>query len=75
MRTTAVYGSGKFGLADREVLCRENAFFAGPFRAELLAVYLIRLFTFDLVEHLAAVQAGARAAKLSRATRREVGDW
>ena len=76
MRTTAVYGSGKFGLADREVLCEVNPFFAGPFRAELLAVYLIRLFTYDLVEHLAKVKAKAQAttpAKLSPNSRQKLG--
>ena len=76
MRTTAVYGSGKFGLADREVLCQVNQFFAGPFRAELLAVYLIRLFTYDLVEHLAKVKAkaqGTTPAKLSPTMRQKLG--
>ena len=76
MRTTAVYGSGKFGLADREVLCEVNPFFAGPFRAELLAVYLIRLFTYDLVEHLAKVKAkaqGTTPAKLSPNSRQKLG--
>jgi hypothetical protein len=52
MRTTAVYGSGKFGAADREAIC-DRPELAGPFQAEMLAIYLIRLFTFDIVEHLA----------------------
>lgn len=52
MRTTAVYGSGKFGLADRESICVRPEF-AGPFQAEMLAVYLIRTFTFDFLNHAA----------------------
>jgi hypothetical protein len=72
MRTTAVYGNGKFGLADRELI-RDRAEFANPFRAEMLTVYLIRLFTVDLVEHLAWLRGGASAALLDRALRRRFG--
>ena len=52
MRTTAVYGNGKFGMSDRARYAG-RAELAGPFRAELLCVYLIRCFTFDLAEHMA----------------------
>ncbi|MEL6521324.1 MAG: hypothetical protein AAFQ66_10190 [Pseudomonadota bacterium] len=52
MRTTAVYGSGKFGAADHEALSG-RPLMDGPFRAEMLAVWLIRAFACDLVEHLA----------------------
>ena len=52
MRTTAVYGSGKFGCADRaKIADREEC--QGAFQIELLAVYLIRWFTIDLAEELA----------------------
>ncbi len=52
MRTTAVYGSGKFGCADRaKIADREEC--RAPFQMELLAVYLIRWFTIDSVEELA----------------------
>lgn len=52
MRTTAVYGNGKFGIADRRAYC-ERPELSAPFQAEMLTVYLIRCFTFDLVEHVA----------------------
>ncbi|MHC8508343.1 MAG: hypothetical protein ACYYKD_02935 [Rhodospirillales bacterium] len=52
MRTSAVYGSGKFGCADYENIAG-RAEFQGPFQAELLAVYLFRWFTFELAEHVA----------------------
>ena len=72
MRTTAVYGNGKFGLADREALaCRPE--FAPPFRAELLSVYLIRWFTVDLAEHLARAANPAAAVKLNRDLARQLG--
>ncbi len=52
MRTTAVYGNGKFGVSDRgKIVGRPEL--AGPFQAELLTVYLIRCFTHDHVEHVA----------------------
>jgi len=72
MRTTAVYGNGKFGLADRDCLAG-RAEFAPPYRAELLGVYLIRWFTVDLVEHLARAAAPARAVKLRRDLARSLG--
>lgn len=72
MRTTAVYGNGKFGLADRESLAA-RAEFAPPFRAELLCVYLIRWFTVDLAEHLARAANPATAVKLRRDLARRLG--
>ncbi|MEO1564109.1 MAG: hypothetical protein AAFR98_11795 [Pseudomonadota bacterium] len=52
MRTTAVYGSGKFGAADRDVIADRSEFEA-PFQAEMLTVYLIRVFVRDLVNQMA----------------------
>ncbi len=51
MRTTAVYGNGKFGIADR-ALIEGRPGIEGPFAAEMLTVWMIRSFTHDLVEHL-----------------------
>jgi hypothetical protein len=51
MRTTAVYGNGKFGIADRDVFATRDGM-GGPFMAEMLTVWLIRGFTHDLVEHV-----------------------
>ncbi len=51
-RTTAVYGSGKFGLADRFRL-KNRAEIKGPFRLEMMLVYLVRQFTFDQINHIA----------------------
>ena len=54
-RTTAVYGSGKFGLADRfRIKNREEI--NGPFRLEMMLVYLVRQFTFDQVNHVAKMK-------------------
>ena len=51
-RTTAVYGSGKFGLADRFRIKNRDEI-NGPFRLEMMLVYLVRQFTFDQVIHIA----------------------
>lgn len=51
MRTTAVYGNGKFGIADRNLIDQRPGL-EGPFAAEMLTVWLIRHFTHDLVEHV-----------------------
>lgn len=51
MRTTAVYGNGKFGIADRDRIAARPGL-GGPFQAEMLTVWLIRGFTCDLVEHV-----------------------
>ncbi|MEM9756783.1 MAG: hypothetical protein AAF914_12350, partial [Pseudomonadota bacterium] len=72
MRTTAVYGSGKFGAADRARLAG-RPLLDGPFRAEMLTVWLIRTFVLDLVEHLARAKGGRAAAKLAPALRRNLG--
>ncbi len=72
MRTTAVYANGKFGLADREAFCRRPGM-EYPFAAELLSVYLIRAFVFDLVEHAARVAGGVSAIGLSPDLRRRMG--
>ena len=72
MRTTAVYGSGKFGAADRDIWANRPEF-SGSFQPELLAVWLIRSFTIDIVEHMAAVKAPAKAIKLDPDIRRRIG--
>lgn len=72
MRTTAVYGSGKFGAADRsQWAAREE--FSGSFQPELLSVWLIRTFASDWVEHLAQVAGGDKAVKLDPALKRRLG--
>ena len=62
-RTTAVYGSGKFGLADRfRIKDREEI--NGPFRLEMMLVYLVRQFTFDQVNHVAKNKSPKTAVNL-----------
>ena len=62
-RTTAVYGSGKFGLADRFRIKNRKEIY-GPFRLEMMLVYLVRQFTFDQVNHIAKCKNSKKAVKL-----------
>ena len=72
MRTTAVYGSGKFGAADRDLWATRPEF-SGSFQPELLAVWLIRSFTIDIVEHMAAAKSPQTAVSLDPNIRRRIG--
>jgi hypothetical protein len=64
MRTTAVYGNGKFGLGDFENLKR-TSLFELPFQAEMLMVYMVREFSLDLADHVAAVRGGDKAVTMA----------
>jgi len=71
-RTTAVYGSGKFGLADRfRIKNREEI--NGPFRLEMMLVYLVRQFTFDQVNHVAHHRDPKIAVKLDEKICKNLG--
>ena len=71
-RTTAVYGSGKFGLADRfRIKIREEIY--GPFRLEMMLVYLVRQFTFDQVNHVAKQKNPRKAVTLDLEICRNLG--
>jgi hypothetical protein len=71
MRTTAVYGSGKFGAADRQSI-ENRVELEAPFQAEMLTVYLIRAFVMDLAEHVAAARS-PHAVLIEPALRRRFG--
>ena len=72
LRTTAVYGSGKFGLSDF-IHTKSSTIFDQPFRAEMLAVYLIREFSVDLVEHVAHHLNPKKAVKLNKNIKQHLG--
>ena len=72
MRTTAVYGNGKFGFADRECIAQRPEM-RGPFQAEMLTVWLIRGFTHDLVEHIAQQRDPKTFVPLARDNKKNLG--
>ena len=71
-RTTAVYGSGKFGLADRFRIKNRKEIY-GPFRLEMMLVYLVRQFTFDQVNHVAKNKNPQKATSLDPEICRNLG--
>ena len=71
-RTTAVYGSGKCGLADRFRIKNRDEIL-GPFRLEMMLVYLVRQFTFDQVNHIAKNRNPGLAVQLDPNICRNLG--
>ena len=71
-RTTAVYGSGKFGLADRFRIKNRKEIY-GPFRLEMMLVYFVRQFTFDQVNHIAKHKNPRKAVNLDLNISRNLG--
>jgi hypothetical protein len=71
-RTTAVYGSGKFGLADRFRI-KNRKEINGPFRLEMMLVYMVRQFTFDQVNHVAYHKDPKKAVKLDETICKNLG--
>lgn len=71
MRSTAFYSNGKCGLVDYEGLSADYPL-SVPYRAHMLAAWLLREFSYDLVEACAAAR-NPDAARLSGAWRRYLG--
>ncbi|MCZ2403012.1 hypothetical protein IV498_07395 [Paenarthrobacter sp. Z7-10] len=59
IRSTAFYGNGKFGLKELATLPAAHPL-SVPYRSQMLAAWLLRELSMDLVEHVA--RAKARAA-------------
>lgn len=72
LRTTAVYGSGKFGLSDF-IRTKTVTHFNQPFRAEMLSLYIIREFSIQLVEHIAYHRNPQKAVKLDKKIKQHLG--
>ena len=71
-RTTAVYGSGKFGLADRFRI-QNRPELKGPFRLEMMLVYFVRQFTFDQINHIAKNKNPKKFVKLDEKIAKGLG--
>lgn len=72
-RTTAVYGSGKFGMADWDKVRSTYPDFATPFAAEMFSCFLIRDFSLFQVDHIAKCRAPQKAVAMDIAIKRYVG--
>lgn len=71
-RTTAVYGNGKFGIADYPRI-RDSEDFGLPFSAQMFSVYLLRDFSIRQVEHIARHRAPKTAVELHPELQRYLG--
>ena len=72
LRTTAVYGNGKFGIFDFKPLDHSEDF-NQSFRAQMCAVYLLREFSLDWVDYLAKQKGGSKAVSLHPEIKRYLG--
>ncbi len=72
LRTTAVYGSGKFGINDYAAL-GDNPDFSQSFSAEMCAVYILRQFSLDWANFIAKNKGGDKAVSLDKNIQRFLG--
>ena len=72
LRTTAVYGNGKFGIQDFSNLSNKEAFKL-PFCAQMCALYILRQFSFDLVDFLAKQRNKKNATTLCKEYKKYLG--
>ena len=72
-RTTAVYGSGKFGMADWDKVKKRWPDFDSPFDAEMFSCWMIRHFSMVQADHVAAHRAPKMAVQMDDKIKRYVG--
>ncbi|WP_120499110.1 hypothetical protein [Roseovarius sp. EL26] len=72
-RTTAVYGSGKLGMADWNKVRSKFADFNRPFAPEMFICYMLRQFSLDQVDHIAKARAPKTAVALDDRLKRFFG--
>jgi hypothetical protein len=72
-RTTAAYGSGKFGMADWAKVKSQCPDFARPFSAEMFSCYMLRQFSIDQAENLAKIKSPETAVPMDDDVKRFIG--
>jgi hypothetical protein len=72
-RTTAVYGSGKFGMADWAKVKSQCPDFARPFSAEMFSCYMLRHFSVEQAVSLAKIKSPKTAVPMEDKVRRYIG--
>ncbi|MBT6792389.1 MAG: hypothetical protein HOA39_08145, partial [Gammaproteobacteria bacterium] len=72
-RTTAVYGSGKFGMAGWHVVKTSCRSFRTPFSGEMFTCYMLRHFSCRQVEHIARRQSPGTAVTIAPEIERYIG--
>ncbi|MDG1312056.1 MAG: hypothetical protein P8P26_08365 [Porticoccaceae bacterium] len=72
-RTTAAYGSGKLGMADWEKVRTKHRDFARPFAAEMFTCFMLRHFSLQHADYIAAQRAPKTAVQLDDDIKRYFG--
>ena len=72
-RTTAAYGSGKLGMADWEKVRTKHRDFARPFAAEMFTCFMLRHFSLEHADYIAAQRAPKTAVQLDDDIKRYFG--
>ncbi len=72
-RTTAVYGSGKLGMADWEKVRNNFPDFARPFAGEMFVCFMLRNFSLLQAEHIAENRSPKSYSPLKPAIKRYFG--
>ncbi len=72
VRTTAVYGNGKFGLMDFDRV-KHTTPFGLPFQAEMLTVFMARQFSFEVLDRTANNLGKDRYIPLNHSLKRALG--
>ncbi|MGH1539359.1 MAG: hypothetical protein ACRBHB_02960 [Arenicella sp.] len=72
-RTTAVYGSGKLGMADWNKVQAKFKDFNRPFAAEMFICFLLRQFSLDQIDHIAKYRSPESAVSLNVRLKRFFG--
>jgi hypothetical protein len=72
-RTTAVYGSGKLGMADWEKVQSKHKDFARPFAGEMFVCMMLRNFSLLQVEHIAKMRSSSTFTPLNYDIKRYIG--
>lgn len=72
MRTTAVYGNGKFGIQDFNYL-KDNKDFKCSFFVQMCLLYMLREFSFDLISFLSKQKGGTKTVPLELDYKRFLG--
>ncbi|OED46063.1 hypothetical protein ACH42_04220 [Endozoicomonas sp. (ex Bugula neritina AB1)] len=72
-RTTAVYGSGKLGMADWEKVYTQYPDFSRPFSAEMFVCLMLRNFSLAQAEHIAQHRSPNTFKPMDKAIKRYFG--
>lgn len=72
-RTTAVYGSGKLGMADWAKVKQKYPDFARPFAAEMFTCFMLRHFSLLQVEHISQHRSPSTYVSMDERIKRYFG--